>query len=754
MADNEHSASSNFAPDFDPPDYALPANREEFFALCRDLAVFDQDKTIFENLVDFIQKHKLNPTIRYSEFTDFLQKKALPGLTLDVNIDTHAKKVIHFLTTRNLCKVLEGTDESPVRFVLTDRHIDLSEITDSEPLAHIEEVKQLVYAVYENIDITQKLDIPFPTILNITETARTHPELRGVNLSRIWKDGVLSIKVDDFNSAFIEKSKVSDKIIRIDFDEENHILLTPETEQGLFQSVLTKKTFQYVQDNPDIQDRIRVVLKKNQKEIPDISAIFHDISTENSFFWILSFKRIMEYLYQHKKNNITYLHYYEAASLLYQYSLNRREAQQKDEIEKQKENTFKDELLRAMIFDFAEPWTYERIVSWHSQLPQPLIQDSLTREFIDKFIKSANETPLQTEGIPLVLVFNLKEETCFVHKYRFAQFFLTQRDRESQRLKNIYVEHWSRSPQNFGTDEAFDMDIREHLSDLFHHLLFRTVPMIFGFPNTAQRLFPDMVVIKNQRLQDADLSDMAKHKIIYQALTSTLFSEKNAADLKPLHILLDLNQRLLHKLAREYALRSVPFWRRGLLGFLFRWLFDLIENFSIKEEVRAAVAAARTIEDLDAILEKHKSSRSFPVVRQIVDRRRHELLQAQNQAAQKEKNEQRQGELDSKQKRAEKIAELKKHYLKGQSLEDRMAALSKEWNPKIGKARSDTENNVVNAVMVMMNRVKRFKLTVEEIETLSERVTTDPAFAEIKNRAAFKSYISLLIFNRLIRRVD
>ena len=739
---------------FEPPDYVLPANREKFFALCRDIGIFDQERTIFENILEFVQNHKLNPVVNYSEFTSYLQKKSLPGLTIDVNIDTYSKKLINFLAKHNLCKIIKGDSENPATFILTDPYTNFTELEEKNIQTELtDEIKKIIFDVYDNINVTEKLDIPFPTIESIQEAAKNNPNLKEANLNTIWQNSLTTIRVDDFNPAFIEKSKTFSGIIKIIFDEENHILLTPECEEGLFQSVLTKKIMQYVLNNPDIQDRIRVVLKKNQKEVPDINIIFQDISTDAAFFWILTFKRIMEYLYQHKKNNETYLHYYEAASLLYQYALSKREEHHKEDLENQKHETFKNELLREMILNFSEPWTYEKIVNWHNSLKSPILSEGVTREIVSKFIEEVNKNPLVEEGIPPVIVIHTKEEIYFVHKYRFAQFFLIQCEKESKRLTNIYIERWATNPQHFDTDMAFDIDIRDNLSDLFYHLIFRTIPMIFGFPNTSQRLFPDIVTIKNLKLQDTDLSDPAKHKTIFEALVTTIFSEKNKAEIKPLHLILSLNQKTLHKLAREYAFRHIPFYKRGIIGFLFGWLFELLERLSVTEEIRFTVENAKTIEELNVILEKYKNSKAFYSIKKIVEKRRQELIKEQQMFSAKDRDKKIQEEIEARQKRAQKIAALKSHYLKGETIEKRLEELSKQWNTKIGKAREETENNVVHAVMVIMNRIKHFKLTVEEIETLAERVTQDPAFKEITNKKALKDYIALIIFNRLIQRV-
>jgi hypothetical protein len=751
-ASDTDNTSVDSSRQYDAPEYTLPANREKYFALCRDLGIFDQERTIFDNLVEYVQKRKSNPVVGFTEFCAYLQNKSLPGLTLDVNISTYTMKFVQTLLKTHHCILLEGDENAPGKFLLTDGRSSMgSGVSAGEILQYNEKVKGLIEDVYHNINETTKVDIPFPTQLIVEEKAKEILGLKPSDLAPIWQKGTQSIKVDDFTSDFIDQTAGQTNIIRIDFDEENHILLTPESGKGLFQSVLAKKISMYVQDNPDIQDRIKVVLKKSQKEVPDIHNIFSDIGTETSFFWILTFKRIMEYLYQHKKTHSIYLHYFEAASLLYQYSLNKRQENQKEIEARQKREMFREELLKEMINDYMEPWTADRIVQWHARLPKPLLDEKLSHALaVDLLTGSA--PPPADDAIPSVMTIHTKEGQFFVHKFRFGQFFLAQNQKEHERLVQFYVQKWSAKPESFSNPAAFDTDIQDHLSDLHYVLLYKTVPSVFSHQNTFQKLFPDMVTIKNSRLHETDLADPAKHKLIFTTLSDTLFVKKYSLEMKPLHALLGLDEKTLHKMAKEYAERNVPFWKRGIIGFFFRWFFELLENMSVREEVRTAILTAPSTEDLEILEQKFRALPGQAAIKSLFDRRRQELLAQKRQQGEKEKEEERKDAAEEKKKREERIAQLKVYFIGSSTPEARLAEYAKEWNTKIGPARQETENNVINAIRVVMQRVKRFKLTKEEIETLADRVTADPTFAEIKNKASFKKYIALVIFTRLIKK--
>ena len=739
---------------YEAPDYALPSHREKYFAICRDLGVFDQERMIFDSLIEFIQKKNDNPVVSFTEFCNYLQNKSLPGLTLDVNIRTYAVKFVQNLIKARYCRLLDGNEEAPGRILLIEARSEGGAGGTEDGMEHNEKVKEMIEDFYHNINETSKIDIPFPTQQIIEDKAKELYGLKNTDVRPIWTKGTQSIKVDDFTSRFIDETAGQTNIIRIDFDEENHVLLTPQSGKGLFQSVLAKKIAQYVQDNPDIQDRIRVVLKKNQKDIPDIHNIFSDIGTESSFFWILTFKRIMEYLYQHKKTHSIYLHYYEAASLLYQYSMNKREESQREQLAVQKKVAFREELIQAMIADYSEPWSAERIVQWHNHLPKPLLEEKLSHALaVDLLIGSA-PPPADQDSIPAVLTINTKEGQYFIHKFRFCQFFLTQNQKESERLRRLYVEKWSNRPEWFNNDTSFDADIQDHLSDLFYVLLYKTIPEIFSHQNTYQKIFPDMVTIKDMKLHETDLADPAKHKLIYTTLSETLFIKKYSLEVKPLHSLLGMDEKTLHKLAKEFAYRNIPFWKRGVIGFFFRWLFDLIENMNVKEEVRNAIQASQTVEDLDLIDQKYKSAGGYPAIRTLLDRKRQEIMAVKRQQTDKEKDDQRKTDAEEKKKREERIAQLKTYFIGASTAEARLAEYAKEWNTKIGPARQETENNVLNSIRVIMQRTKRFKLTKEEIETLADRVTADPAFAEIKNKDVFKKYVALVVFSRIIKRPE
>lgn len=743
--------------DYELPDYTLPSNESQYLQICKELAIYDQDKMIFENLITYV--NDIDPPVDFHNFCVFLQNKSLPGLTLSVNVETYARRLVNRLISYKYAKMLTGGSDNPGTFILTtpldlqSEELQREAELKSADNPMLERVKEMLNSHYQNIAETQKIDIPFPTRSFIIQKLEKEPEEKA-KLPELWSKNLLKIKCDDFNSKFIQQSTHSIRLIQIDFDEENHILLTPESERGLFQNVLAQKVLQYVNENPGIQDRIHMVLKQNQKAQPDIHQIFRNIGDESSFFWILTFKKIMEALHQQKREQSVYLHFYEAACLLYQYSLFQREIDQQDQKIRQNINMFKQELMHMMMQNYADAWTIENVQNWHNNLPQPLLQDKLTNVELEGMISSINEPAVQNSYIPPILTIRTAEGNAYVHKYRFCQFFLIQLQKESINLKNHYIKEWSERPIHYADESQFNQDIETHMTEFFKSLLFRVVPDVFSHKAPAESLFPDIVVVKDQKLQDFDIADRQKQKVIYEALSMSLFAKKFSLDVKPLNKLFGLDQKELHKLAREYAMRNIPFYKRGIIGALFGWFFALLEKLAKQEEIRSLANRAMSAEECDALVLRYKGSAYDSFARQQAERRKRELRAPKTSEQTSPTATTGNDAKENAEKRKERIENLKKYFFAGDKPEERLAEFEKQWNHKIGKAQIETTNNVNNAILSMMRKIRRFKVTKEEIETLAERVSKDPAFSEIINKVALKSYVSVFIFHKLLQRVD
>ncbi|GEM_PF-3689476 len=754
--ENDQNSGQENSGEYEIPEYTYPSNEAKYHQICKELGVYDQDKLIFDNLLEYINDHAY--PINFHDFCVFLQNKSLPGLTLSVNVETYARRVVNRIISYKYGKMITGNSDNPGTFVLSTPY-DLqaeqfkkeTELKSSDN-PFLEQIKSMLNSHYQNIADTQKIDIPFPTRTFILQKFEKELEEKA-KLPEIWKNHLIRIKCDEFTSKFIKQSTQSFRLIQIDFDEENHILLTPESERGLFQNVLAQKILQYVNENPGIQDHILKVLKQNQKTQPDIHQIFKDIGDESSFFWILTFKKIMEALHQQKREQTIYLHFYEAACLLYQYSLFQREVNQQDQKVRQAVNTFKQDIIRMMIENYSEPWTIDSIQAWHNNLPHALLQEKLTSVELDGMITSINENATQNSHIPPILTIRTPESTYFIHKYRFCQIFLMQLQKETINLKNHYIKEWSERPVKFPDDSLFDQDIDLHMSSFFRAFLYKTIPDVFSHKSPAEGLFPDIVIIKEMKLQDYDISDPQKQKVIYEAMTMALFTKKFSLDVKPLHSLFELNQKELHKMAREYALRNIPFYKRGLIGTFFGWFFMFLEKIAKHDEIRLLADKATTGNECDALITKYKPTKYAGYARQQAERRKKELNVQQKRGTPSSEKE-NPNPKESAEKKRERVEALKKYFLAGESAKDRLLELEKEWNQKIGKAQAETTNNVNNAIISMMRKIKHFKVTKEEIETLADRVSKDPAFLEIKNKGALKNYIAIFVLQKLLQRID
>ena len=97
------------------------------------------------------------------------------------------------------------------------------------------------------------------------------------------------------------------------------------------------------------------------------------------------------------------------------------------------------------------------------------------------------------------------------------------------------------------------------------------------------------------------------------------------------------------------------------------------------------------------------------------------------------------------------MEKLKTYFLQGESVEDKLSHYSKQWNPKIGPAKAETENNVNSAVNAFLRKIRKFNFDRNWIELMAKRFTGKSIFHDLKNQVALQKYVEILILQHFLK---
>lgn len=730
------------------PEYLSPNNTDSFMNIATQLNIFDQERIIFEEFPKFVEKTQ-SPRIDFDEFSKFILNKGIQGLSLLINIKSYNIKLFQKLVKGKFCVIEEGTSENPKIITFQEPDTTIANVAASIKEDDTALLKNTIQDIYKNIAMYTKADIPFPTKQSLSNELK-NKQLPEEKIHYLLKS-IPALPFKEFTIEHIEDKLKDGPILEIDFNEEDHIILPTSNADQLFKTILTQKIRHYVEDNPNIQDRIQMILKKNNKKIPPIETVFTNIGTEEAFYWIVTFQRIMEYLYQHKSNKDIYLHYYEAATLLYQYSVHLRKIEEKKKNVELKKKQDEERIVKALVEEYHFPWDVEKIGTIRLN-DNSTFGQTYTEEDILRMIQITNKSAIDHDELPPIIEIKTKENLYFIHKYRFPQFFLSNLQKEREELQTFFMKKWAQNTDTIpATDEEFDEEIKDAMSELFFNVIYRVIPKIFSFENPFIKLFPDPVYIKSHGLVKSDLADNEKHKIIYEAFLGAVFVKKHSLEIKPATKMFNLDIRKIKKMSKEFALKNIPFYQRGILGWFFKTFFGWLHNLQVKSAIKSAVLPLHSEEQFTALLETFKGKPDYPIAKKIINEEKRKMFKAKQKEAHEQKDQAKMTKQMKAKKYMEKMEKLKNYFLQGDSIEDRLASLSKQWNPKIGPAKTETENNVNSAVNAFLRKMHKFNFDQQWIELMAKRFTDKSAFSDLKNQAALLKYVEILILQYFIK---
>jgi len=460
-----------------------------------------------------------------------------------------------------------------------------------------------------------------------------------------------------------------------------------------------------------------------------------------------------------KERHFRHRFMFQVASMLYYYSLFKREHLMKeDSITKQKEIDSR-QLEKILISDYSEPLTAQQLLEGINEITK--LEEKYTINEIDGLIAMINEPSLKAGRIPNIMTIRVGDRNLYFHKYRFILMFFYQQSREGKRLRDHYIKQWAEFPRLIpASEKKFEESLRENISPLFFTLLNRVIPSIFSHPNPQDELKPDEIAVKNEALINSDLTDGKKVKEDYNLFIKSVFNKKDISKIQPLHYLFGFKLKELKKEAFKHRARTVPIYK-----IIFSWFFNLIEAIfssgAIKNEIRNAIEEARKKDDplkeLSLLVEKFKSKNITSG--QLEYLRRH-IYEAKKEVRENLKAERMEKEAELQEKKQMKAAEVKKlkdQFLHGKSLQEKLEEYSRCF-AKVGKAKKDTEEAVKSAIHAHFRKTRgRLAKNPASIKSYANAIVehnTD-IFSEIKDKETLKKYIELLllgVFLRTLRR--
>ena len=599
--DNDGTLNQDSSAQMDIPEYAKSEMERKRTEISVELEFREHERQIFDIICGLVEElAQRNDNIIYFDdvckrIWKYGQDNLIRELYSDANAKMYTQGVIEKLYASGYCKIERGTISYPVciTFVTPEREkVEEKESGDSKQ-------DQLVKDTF--IEIIDKImheiadgHRPFPTkekIIEIIRREKFNVKLSNTNIDKF----ITTIDCANFKEEVINSQIEANegKLIQVKFPDTSAILFTGSHLTNIFNDILFPKIKDYISEDMNVVEKIKVVYAKKNRQIPPVEVIFENQITEASFFWISTFFEIMsEENKRMEDKTVTHKHLmmYQVASMLYHFSLGKRDILMKEEIKENQMAEDRSEMEGKLIRDYAEPCTIEQMRLYINNVTKS--EEKYTVDDIEESILRINEPSVKASRIPNIMTVNVDSKVYYFHKYRFILMFFHQQKKESKRLENHYIGTWAESPHLIPkSDNKFEADIRENLSKFFFILLQKVIPNVFSHEKPHEELLPDEVTIKNETILHSDLSDGKKNKEDYNLFMKSIFEKKNITQMKPLALLLGLKLSEVKKEAFKQRAKIVPFYK-----IMFGWFFNIIDrmfaNSAIKRRIREVVAGA------------------------------------------------------------------------------------------------------------------------------------------------------------------
>ncbi len=768
---NDETLNKDRSAQMDIPEYAKSEMEDKRADISVELDFNEYEKQIFDIICAIVEEsaQRNDNVIYYDDVCKRIWKYGQDNLIRELFSDANAKMytlgVIEKLYINGYCKIERGTVAYPVciSFIISrGEEVEKKESGESKQDQLVKDTFiEIIDKIMHELAEGQK---PFPTkekIIEVIKREKFNIKLGNTNIDKF----ITTIDCADFKEEVINTlaEESEGKLIQMKFPDASTILFTSTHLSNFFNDILFPKIQDYISEDMNIVEKIKVVYAKKNRPVPPIEVVFENQITEASFFWISTFYEIMsEENKRIGEKTVTHKHLmmYQVASMLYHFSLGKREILMKEEEKENQAAADRSEIEGKLIKDYAEPCTIEQIRLYINNITK--LEEKYTADDIEESVSRINEPSVKVNRIPDIMTVTVDSTVYYFHKYRFILMFFHQQKKESRRLQYHYIGTWAESPHLIPkSDNKFEADIKENLSKLFYILLQKVIPNIFSYEKPHEELLPDEVTIKNENIFHSDLSDGKKNKEDYNLLMRSIFEKKNIAQMKPLALLLGLKLSEVKKLAFKQRAKIVPFYR-----IIFSWFFNILDsifaNSAIKRSIREVVAGALKKEDpvkeLNGLVDVFKTREKMTPG--LLGYLRNKIREAKGQL----RDDKREGTKSEKEAAVERdslrqieVKKVKDHFVYGGTIEEKLEEYSKRCFVKLGAAKKESEAAVKGAINVHFRKYKG--RPIDSISTITNYANAivnnnSEVFSEINDKEALKKYIELLLLGVFVRKTQ
>ncbi len=742
--------------------------------ICNDLGILTHPHLaaggiqIFEILVHFARNN--NNQISFNaclkQVVAFGTQRNVAGINTELTGKNTMTEMIKLLAEAKYVSILAGTPDLPRIFAMTDPRTIEQYAEGQQEI----QVKQKVFSIVSQmLNDLNKNSSAFPMLQTVQ--GKLKEENPDIDLSQIsFEKYIIAIDCKEMTNDFFNQASESNKLVHVNFRDKSSILLLSRNIENFFQENLSAIVMEYIDENRNLNDDIRLFYSKKNKKVPPIESVFEDQLTEDSFFWIKAFHDIVEEKQKELQGKSdtrvhTHQYIYHVSSLLYQYTLTRREVLLKNKAEEEEKTEDLKELVKEMLKKFADPWKKKDILDYLNSRHQNKVKYLVTE--INDIIQKINEMDL-LEKIHTVITVTGDQKIYYVHKYRFYLTFFSLLKKEKSRLIKELVDRYSGTPSDMPRDDKhFDRILREGISPLAQEIFKTHIPDIAAHIRVNDNLLPDDVTIQSGDLTGTTLMNKKANKDILNTYLRTVYTNKSMQTMRPLHSMLSLKLADVKKLVRK----KIPLYKRSkiLYFFTFRWIFDwilnLFANSHLKEIIRTEIMKANREKEptqaLDKIISKYTED---PEIGHSQIKMIKEMVRdAKASIRHKEAAERRTERLQEKQDRDKmdsmknmQVASLETVFGDGGTLEEMEEYWAKKCFVKLGDAKNHSENAIKSAIKAHFRRHSSRKVQPESVKMYARKIVIDnrSVFSDIHDTESLIHYVEIIIamaFRRKLR---